>query len=128
MQATIATAAPAKVVRFTTRDLFAYTTVCSILLACHPVIGVTSAALLSAMALALGARAGLMAAFLFAGALATSGSATGVGEFGTLLLGTAVLGWYRYNRWRNDQAAYQKWLVSNMQSPFPRERAEPWLF
>jgi hypothetical protein len=113
-------------IRFKLSDLFHFITVCSVLLACHPLTGVASAVLLAAMALALTARFGLLAAILLAAALATSGSSNGVREIATLSIGIAVIGWFRLQRWRADQAAYRAWIMTKREA-FPRTREEPWL-
>ena len=85
-------------------DLLQYTTVCAVLLAAYRLTGLPSAILLAAFALALGARWGLLAAWLFVGALAASGN-EGLQGLGTLLVGFGVLAWYRLARWRFDRAA-----------------------
>ncbi|WP_254508680.1 hypothetical protein [Anatilimnocola floriformis] len=89
-------------IRYTVSDLLKYTTVCGVLLAAHPLTGVGAAVLLIAMALALGARVGLLAAALLMAAFLAAASADGSREFCTLLLGCSVLGWYRFERWRTD--------------------------
>jgi hypothetical protein len=112
--------------RFKLSDLFYFITVCSVILACHPLTGVTSAVFLAAMSLALTARFGLLAAFLFAAALSVSGDNNGLGEIATLSIGIAVIGWFRLQRWQADQAAYRTWIMTKREA-FPRTREEPWL-
>jgi hypothetical protein len=96
-------------IRYSLSDLLQFTTVCAILLACHPLTGVASCLLLAGMALALAARVGILAAVLLMASFAAAASNDGARELWTLLIGTSVLGWYRWERWRADRAALNAW-------------------
>ena len=88
-------------IRYTLSDLLRFTTVCAILLACHPLTGVAAGVLLIGMALA--ARVGILAAVLLMASFAAAASEDGSRQLWTLLIGTSVLGWYRLERWWADR-------------------------
>lgn len=92
--------------RFSLADLFRFVTVVAVLLGCIPLIGAAASLLLAATALALVARQGLLAVFLFLAAL-MGANAMRPGqlpsELGyTLALGLLVFGWYRVERLWKD--------------------------
>jgi hypothetical protein len=93
-------------VRFSLADLFRFVTVVAVLLGCAPLTGLPAAALLAVMALALAARQGMCAVFLYLAALVGANAMNPQEapiELGfTFCLGLMVLSWYRWERFWKD--------------------------